>query len=65
MNHYKSDNSMNSEITTGVERNKWLSVVQWVILAIAYFVVIYKLVTFEDYDILLSFFSHITFYQCA
>lgn len=56
---------MNSEITTGVERNKWLSVVQWVILAIAYFVVIYKLVTFEDYDILLSFFSHITFYQCA
>ena len=65
MNHYKSDNSMNSEITTGVERNKWLSVVQWVILAIAYFVVIYKLVTFEDYDILLSFFSHITFSQCA
>lgn len=65
MNHYKSDNSMNSEITTGVECNKWLSVVQWVILAIAYFVVIYKLVTFEDYDILLSFFSHITFYQCA
>lgn len=56
---------MNSEITTGVERNKWFSVVQWVILAIAYFVVIYKLVTFEDYDILLSFFSHITFYQCA
>ena len=65
MNHYKSDNSMNSEITTGVERNKWLSVVQWVILAIAYFVVIYKLVIFDDYDILLSFFSHITFYQCA
>ncbi|MGM9794950.1 MAG: hypothetical protein ACI3ZZ_01845 [Candidatus Aphodosoma sp.] len=56
---------MNSEITTGVERNKWLSVVQWVILAIAYFVVIYKLVTFEDYDILLSFLSHITIYQCA
>ena len=39
--------------------------VKWAVLVVAYFVVIYKLATFDDYDLLFACIRNITYSQCV